>query len=78
MNIEELSKLSINNKNNILDSVFCGCYYCLKIFDPKDIKEWVDKSSTAICPFCKIDAVIPDNRVEINEELLTEAKKYWF
>lgn len=37
----------------------CGCYYCLRIYSPKDIEEWVDANSTAICPFCGIDAVVP-------------------
>jgi len=36
----------------------CGCFYCLKTFPPSDIKEWIDKGETALCPNCGIDAVI--------------------
>lgn len=40
----------------------CGCFYCLKIFDPSKIEEWVGGNSkvgeVAICPFCSIDAII--------------------
>jgi len=39
----------------------CGCFYCLKIFDPSEIEEWIETGKygdTAICPFCSIDAII--------------------
>lgn len=33
----------------------CGCFYCLKIFNSKEIKEGCDNGKTAICPYCDID-----------------------
>ncbi len=42
----------------------CGCYYCERIFQSDEIKEWIygdnpaDRNGTAICPYCGIDSVI--------------------
>lgn len=38
-------------------SGLCGCAYCLKIYETKEIVEWVDSDTTAVCPKCSIDAV---------------------
>ena len=45
----------------------CGCYYCLKFFELKEVKEFVDKGKTAICPKCRIDSVckVSDNNEDI-------------
>lgn len=37
--IEKASKYSIYNKKQIENSSICGCYNCLKIFKPDEIKE---------------------------------------
>lgn len=34
----------------------CGCYTCLKIFDPSEITSW--NGNTAICPYCGSDTVV--------------------
>lgn len=45
----------------------CGCFYCLKIFEPKEIEEYIeddnelDRYGTAICPYCGIDSVISES-----------------
>lgn len=41
-----------NNKQELLKVNKGGCFYCLKIFSPAEIKEWIkDKDGyTAICP----------------------------
>ncbi|HLK28653.1 MAG TPA: hypothetical protein VKT28_08730 [Puia sp.] len=53
---------SIFNKDEILESQVCGCFYCLKNFAPQQITEWVEEGDnrheTALCPFCSIDSVI--------------------
>lgn len=38
------------NKEQLLKAKSCGCFYCLKIFDPKLIVDWCDDNQTAICP----------------------------
>jgi hypothetical protein len=53
-------KHCINNKSLLKKDDLCGCFYCLKIFNPNEITEWInDKSEiTATCPHCGIDSVI--------------------
>jgi len=75
--IKNLSKYSKKNKNYLKESKKCGCYFCLNIFEPKNIKEWTDNGETAICPFCHVDSVIDDSQ-NLNKEFLEEASKYWF
>lgn len=73
---------SIYNEEELNNSKKCGCFYCLRIYDPKKIKEWVDEKNgkkTALCPFCEIDSVIAEsNEYELNDELLKYMNDYWF
>lgn len=46
------------HKAEVQSSRVCGCFYCLKTFPPSDIKEWIDRGETALCPKCGIDSVI--------------------
>jgi len=53
-----------NHRKNVLAAEVCGCFYCLKMFPPSTITEWVDfddgdVGQTALCPHCGIDAVVP-------------------
>ena len=57
----------------------CGCFYCMRIFSPKEIFFWIDREKTALCPHCGIDAVIGESSgYPINEEFLKTMNKYWF
>ncbi len=77
--IEEASKYSIRNRKQVENSSICGCYYCLKIFKPKEINDWIDNDTTAMCPYCDIDSVLGNaSGYEITEEALEELHKYWF
>jgi len=67
-----------NNKKYILNSKKCGCFYCEKIFEPKEIISWIDEGKTAECPYCGIDSVLPDSKIDIEEVLLAEMYKDWF
>ena len=49
---------SANNKSALKQDDLCGCFYCLKIFNPNEISEWTDKGKTAMCPYCGIDSII--------------------
>ncbi len=57
------------HEEDIIKSKVCGCFYCLSIFCPIEIKEWIEEpdhcrrgpGKTAICPRCGIDSVLPDN-----------------
>lgn len=73
---------SKGNRDMLMRSVSCGCFYCETLFFAQDIKEWVkenDGQYTAICPYCGIDSIIGDDSVKpLNKEFLHEMKKYWF
>lgn len=58
----------------------CGCFYCLKIFSPAEIKTWIDDNSgTAVCPYCGVDSIIGESSgFPITEEFLSIMKKRWF
>jgi len=73
MSIHEAPKLSMHNKTLLQHHPTVSCYGCLKIFPTKEIKEWTDKNTTAICPYCHCDTIIP--RCEPNA--LKEIKNYW-
>ncbi len=57
-------KHSSYHRVELKNSEVCGCFYCLHIFKPTEIKWycWTDKwdgtNQTALCPKCGIDSVI--------------------
>ena len=63
----EAHKFSNNHMGAIQKDKVCGCFYCLKIFSPDEIDEWIiddnpcDRGGTAICPYCGIDSVIGES-----------------
>lgn len=76
-------KHSIFNENEILASDYCGCFFCEKIFEPKEIKIFMKEKNndikTALCPYCNIDSVIgSQSKFDINPELLKEMHNYFF
>ncbi len=73
-------KFSSNHKQELLQDKKCGCFYCLKIFNPQEIKEWIaDNSGTAICPYCGIDSIIGESSgYPITLEFLEAMNNYWF
>jgi hypothetical protein len=52
----------MRNRDELLLSTRCGCFYCGAIFSPEEVEDWVDEEEgvgqTALCPRCGIDAVI--------------------
>jgi len=71
---------SSNHEDVLLEDSICGCFYCLTIFDPCEIEEWIeDKKGTALCPYCGIDSVIGESSgYPITKEFLAEMQGYWF
>jgi hypothetical protein len=68
-----------NHRQELLNSAYCGCFYCLAIFEPARIKEWIDEGQTAMCPECGIDSVIGDaSGFSITQQFLKEMNSYWF
>lgn len=70
---------SSDHREEILASDVCGCFYCMQIYSPREIREWVDDGKTAVCPKCGIDSVIGSaSRFDISGEFLRSMKEYWF
>lgn len=70
---------SINHKPELQKDRICGCFYCLKIYSPSEIKEWLDDTrGTAVCPYCGIDSVIGESSgYPITQEFLQKMYDYW-
>ena len=69
---------SMNNRGALLDSRECGCFFCIKMYNPEKITEWIS-DETAKCAFCGVDAVIPESYdYELSDSLLLAMKEYWF
>ena len=75
------------HEDAILKSKICGCFYCLSIFSPNEIKEWIEEpedcprgpGKTAVCPKCGIDSVLPDTiQYKINKEFLAKMQEEFF
>ena len=83
MTKEDLIKahsFSANHKKLLKKDKKCGCFYCLRVFEPKEIKDWIrDPGGTAMCPYCGIDSVIGEHSgFPITVEFLTEMRKFFF
>jgi len=78
-------KYSSNHMPQLKKDKLCGCFYCLRIFDPAEIEDWIiddnpiDKHGTAICPYCGIDSVIGESSgFPLTTEFLQRMKTIWF
>lgn len=73
---------SSSHREQITRSEVCGCFYCLAIFNPHEIQEWIsekDGSQTALCPNCGIDSVIgSESGFPITREFLEKMHRHWF
>ena len=70
-----------NNRNELAQSEYAGCFYCCELFSPSLIDEWTgSKGTTAVCPKCGIDAIIGDaSAFPITDKaFLTAMNKAWF
>jgi hypothetical protein len=73
---------SIRNRDELLRSASCGCFFCLAVFTPGEIADWADEkdgSQTALCPRCRIDSVIgSESGYPITREFLERMEAHWF
>jgi len=79
-NIIKAHKHCMHNREMLAKDDRCGCFYCLKIFNPNEITDWVDpKDDTALCPFCGIDSVISaGSGYPVTKKFLEKMHKHWF
>jgi len=77
--LKEAHKVSRNNVEKCIDAEYCGCFYCLKIFDSSMFDEFTDEQKTVLCPYCGIDSVLPHgNGIAIDIPFLKQMHERWF
>ena len=77
--ILDAHKHSSKHRDEVLRSERCGCFYCLQIYAPSEIVEWIDDGQTALCPHCPVDSVIGSaSGYPITKEFLEQMHRYWF
>jgi hypothetical protein len=78
-NFEKAHRFCSYNRNDLEKDTLCGCFYCLKIFNPNEIDEWWDNDDTAVCPYCGIDSIIgKSSEFPITERFLKGMHNVWF
>lgn len=75
MTPQEAHDAATHNRAALQQSDACSCYYCLSVYDAKELREWIDGGTTALCGVCGVDAVIPGL---VAEEELKVLQFYWF
>lgn len=77
--VKEAHKASSRHAELVQASERCGCFYCLKVYQPSEIREWIDQGSTALCPHCGIDSVLPEAAgYPLTQQFLKQMESYWF
>lgn len=86
--LDSIHRFCTRNRELVAKSTLCGCFYCLAIFRPDEVIDWVDwpenatnqlaEGVAALCPRCGIDSVLPMPPVEVTPPLLAEMKTEWF
>jgi hypothetical protein len=71
------------HREEVLNGKNCGCFYCLAIFEPDEIEDWIDEENgigqTALCPQCGIGSVIgSESGFPISRVFLRKMHTYWF
>jgi hypothetical protein len=75
---------SSNHREELASSDVCGCFYCIEIYSPAEITDWVDEDengigSCALCAKCGIDSVIGSaSGYPITEDFLRKMHLHWF
>jgi hypothetical protein len=67
------------NRAELERSEICGCFYCMTIFPPEKIVEWIDDGQSAMCSNCPVDSVIGSaSGYPITKEFLERMHAHWF
>jgi hypothetical protein len=80
-NLRRAHKHCMENRVEVEASILCGCFYCMSIYPPSEIVDWIDdqEALTADCPRCGLDAVIGSaSGFPITSEFLNLMNEYWF
>lgn len=78
---KEYHRHTFQNHDEIEHSTMCGCASCQRVYPASEIVDYQDDmhGSTAICPYCFVDAVIGDaSGLRIDEQVLNYLYREWF
>ena len=78
-----LHKLSQFNRDAIEQSDRCECFHCRRIFTATEGTRWCTvgdggRPTTALCPHCGVDAILPSKTTHLTPELLERMHAVWF
>ena len=77
--LSEACEFSRNHRMLLTKSLMAACYYCQTQFKATSVSEFIDKGMTALCPFCGIDAVLPeDSNFDLDPADLQALNEFWF
>ena len=67
------------HRDELAKTQTCGCFYCKQVYNPDEIREWIDGQQTALCPKCGIDSVLPETAdLKLTGEFLQKMHDHWF
>jgi hypothetical protein len=74
---------SFYNRTSIQGSQIAGCFYCQTIYPAYEVVDWLDEqyeqAASAICPRCRVGAVIGDaSGYPIDEQFLSRMFQRWY
>jgi hypothetical protein len=65
------------NREIVLKSKTCGCFYCLETFPSAAVTQW-NEHEAAVCPKCGRDTLVPsESGFPIDAKFLRVMKDYW-
>jgi hypothetical protein len=81
--LKRASRHSFLNEQAIKASEKVGCYSCCKVYPSDQVKDWITERSggkTAICPHCRVDAVLRSRSGYplTPDKFLSAMEAYWF
>ena len=59
IDLKSTQALSIHNRAAVAATAAASCFFCLRTFPSSSITDWTDHGTTALCPNCTVDAVLP-------------------
>lgn len=78
----ELNRQTAYNRSRVEHAGKCGCFYCGSTFAGSEVIDWLrenDGEDTALCPYCKTDAIIVGNeKFPLSTALLSILYMNWF
>ncbi|MEM0999058.1 MAG: hypothetical protein AAGN35_18505 [Bacteroidota bacterium] len=77
--LAEAHEHSVYNRAALAQSDQAACYYCRTTFAASEVAEFTDDAQTALCPYCGIDAVLPETAgYPLDYMTLRALHQYWF